>query len=140
MTSRTNLVKYHWMTMEKVLDDAFTEAKRRIDSGLIKLEGDNIHQNISTCVVLGILLPLIYSPTYSLAHLLLTRLDMAGFGMLHCSSRMLEHVKSLVSMDNACYPETLGKMLAINAPWYSLTSYTTYVLMLTRALTLTGYV
>ncbi len=116
MTNRANLVKYHWMTMEKVLDDAFTEAKKRIDSGAIKPEGDNVHQNISTCVVLGIHLLLTHSLTYSLAHL-----DMAGFGMLHCSSKMLEHVKSLVSMDNVCYPETLGKMFVINAPWYSLT-------------------
>lgn len=53
MTSRANLVKYHWMTMEKVLDDAFIEARRRIDSGAIKPVGDNVHQNISTCVVLG---------------------------------------------------------------------------------------
>ena len=63
MTNRANLVKYHWMTMEKVLDDAFTEARKRIDSGAIKPEGDNVHQNISTCVVLGMHLLLTHSLT-----------------------------------------------------------------------------
>jgi hypothetical protein len=72
MTNRTNLVKYHWMTMEKVLDEAFTEAKRRIDSGSIQPEGDNIHQNISTCVVLGTSLLLLHS--LSTAYSLLTHL------------------------------------------------------------------
>ena len=44
-------------------------------------------------------------------------LDFHGLSMHHCSSKMLEHVKTLVGIDNCCYPELLGKMLVINAPW-----------------------
>ncbi len=44
-------------------------------------------------------------------------LDFAGLNLSHCSSKMMDHVKMIVSIDNSCYPELLGKMLVINAPW-----------------------
>jgi hypothetical protein len=40
-----------------------------------------------------------------------------GLGLVHCSGSTLDHVKAMVALDNTCYPETLGKMLVINAPW-----------------------
>jgi hypothetical protein len=52
--------------------------------------------NISTCVIL----------------------DLSGLSIAsHCSPGMLEHIKSLIAVDNACYPELLGKMFIINCPW-----------------------
>lgn len=44
-------------------------------------------------------------------------MDLAGLNMSHCSSKMMDHLKTLVTIDNTCYPEILGKMLVINAPW-----------------------
>jgi hypothetical protein len=44
-------------------------------------------------------------------------LDLEGLGLVHCSGSTLDHVKAMVALDNTCYPETLGKMLVINAPW-----------------------
>ena len=44
-------------------------------------------------------------------------LDLEGLSMVHCTGSSFEHMKSLVALDNVCYPETLGKMLVINAPW-----------------------
>jgi hypothetical protein len=44
-------------------------------------------------------------------------LDLKGIGMAHCSSVLLDHLKKLIAIDNLCYPELLGKMLILNAPW-----------------------
>lgn len=44
-------------------------------------------------------------------------IDLHGFNMHHTSSVVLDHVKAMVALDNCCYPEVLGKMLVINAPW-----------------------
>jgi hypothetical protein len=44
-------------------------------------------------------------------------LDLEGLGLVHCTGAALEHMKALIALDNVCYPETLGKMLVINAPW-----------------------
>ena len=44
-------------------------------------------------------------------------LDLTGLNSHHCSSKVLDHVKALVSLDNTCYPELLGKMFVINSPW-----------------------
>jgi hypothetical protein len=44
-------------------------------------------------------------------------IDLAGLNMHHCSGIVLEHVKAMVALDNVCYPEILGKMLVVNAPW-----------------------
>lgn len=50
-------------------------------------------------------------------------LDMSGLGMQHVSQRLLDHVKNLVQIDNVCYPELLGKMLIINAPWLAVSTW-----------------
>lgn len=44
-------------------------------------------------------------------------LDLKGLNSSHVSSRILDHIKGMISIDNCCYPETLGKMFVINAPW-----------------------
>ena len=44
-------------------------------------------------------------------------LDFTGLNTSHASKLVLDHVKTLVGIDNVCYPETLGKMFVINAPW-----------------------
>jgi len=44
-------------------------------------------------------------------------LDLSGLNMHHCTGVVLEHVKAMVALDNVCYPEILGKMLVVNAPW-----------------------
>lgn len=44
-------------------------------------------------------------------------LDLSGLNMHHASARVLDHVKAMIALDNVCYPEMLGKMLVINAPW-----------------------
>lgn len=43
--------------------------------------------------------------------------DLTGLNSSHASSLVMNHVKALVAVDNVCYPETLGKMLVVNAPW-----------------------
>jgi hypothetical protein len=50
-------------------------------------------------------------------------LDMSGLGMAHVSQHLLNHLKNLVSIDNLCYPELLGKMLIINAPWLAVQTW-----------------
>jgi len=44
-------------------------------------------------------------------------LDLKGLNSSHVSSRIMDHIKGMISIDNCCYPETLGKMFVINAPW-----------------------
>jgi hypothetical protein len=44
-------------------------------------------------------------------------LDLTGLNSSHASNTILNHVKAMIAVDNVCYPETLGKMLVINAPW-----------------------
>ena len=44
-------------------------------------------------------------------------LDFSNFGLSHCSSKMLDVIKTAVGVDNVAYPEMLGKMVVINAPW-----------------------
>jgi hypothetical protein len=50
-------------------------------------------------------------------------IDLQGFSMHHTSSVVLDHVKAMVALDNACYPEVLGKMLVINAPWLAVSAW-----------------
>jgi hypothetical protein len=96
MTTKRFMINYHWWTMEKVLDDKFNEALQ------IKMEKEGITDpskarldNFGTCAVL----------------------DMKGFGMIHVCQKMMDQCKTLVGIDNICYPEMLGKMFVINAPW-----------------------
>lgn len=44
-------------------------------------------------------------------------LDLTGLNSSHASNTILNHVKAMIAIDNVCYPETLGKMLVVNAPW-----------------------
>ncbi len=43
--------------------------------------------------------------------------DLDGLGMEHCTGPAFEQMESTVALDNVCYPETLGKMYVVNAPW-----------------------
>jgi hypothetical protein len=92
MTTYSNLVNYHWMTMEVKLNEMFEEAAQKAGP-----EG----APISTCAIL----------------------DLEGLGVVHCTGSALDHVKALVALDNVCYPETLGKMFLINAPWLAGKAY-----------------
>ena len=89
MTTFSALAEYHWLMMETGLDSMFQEAALagRAATGAVPV--------ISTCAVL----------------------DLEGLGLVHCSGAVLDHMKALIAVDNSCYPETLGKMLVINAPW-----------------------
>jgi len=102
MTTKRFMVNYHWWTMETVLDEKFKEALK------IKMAKEGITDpsearldNFGTCAVL----------------------DMKGFGMIHVCQKMMDQCKTLVGIDNICYPEMLGKMLVINAPWLVLQTW-----------------
>jgi hypothetical protein len=88
MTTKEWLVDYHWWAMENSLNEIFEQAFERS-------KALNVPMSFTTCVIL----------------------DFAGLNSTHCSKSMLDHVKGLVAIDNCCYPEILGKMLVINAPW-----------------------
>lgn len=87
MTTLEGLVNYHWYSMDNVLNKMFDKAAEKCK------EGENVL--ISTCVIL----------------------DFTGLNMHHGSTKVLDHVKAMIAIDNMCYPEILGKMLVINAPW-----------------------
>jgi hypothetical protein len=93
MATKDGLIAYHWWTMENALNRMFEGAQSRVGEGVVV--------PIATCVVL----------------------DFTGLSMHHCSSKMMDHVKMLVNIDNCCYPELLGKMLVINAPWLAVTTW-----------------
>lgn len=115
MTTTENLINYHWYTMERDVNDAFIAAAEKIaaakrvkatiatsDSVGDDAKGDDEPlQNVSTCVVL----------------------DLNGFGMGHATQKLLDQVKAYVAIDNICYPETLGKMFVVNAPWLAVTTW-----------------
>lgn len=99
MMTKETLLGYHWWTMEYTLDQMFIEASKRF--GGVNEDGTPKLTNISTCAIL----------------------DFTDLGLSHCSSRMMELVKMFVSLDNVCYPEMLGKMLVINAPWLAVQTW-----------------
>lgn len=43
--------------------------------------------------------------------------DLTGLNMHHTTAKVVDHVKLMIQIDNTCYPEILGKMVVINAPW-----------------------
>lgn len=102
LTTKESLFAYHFWTMEYALDQMFTESAIKFYGGK---PGENVVPtspvNISTCAIL----------------------DFNDFGLSHCSSKMLDLVKSFVSIDNVVYPEMLGKMLVINAPWLAVQTW-----------------
>jgi hypothetical protein len=44
-------------------------------------------------------------------------LDLSGFGLAQSGQKTLDQLKLYINTDNTCYPETLSKMLLINAPY-----------------------
>jgi hypothetical protein len=50
-------------------------------------------------------------------------MDLSDMSMTQLSSKCLDQLKLFIEVDNCCYPETLGKMLAINAPWIAVTGW-----------------
>lgn len=42
--------------------------------------------------------------------------DLSNLTMSHCSAKFMEHLKSIIAIDNVCYPETLGCMVLVNTP------------------------
>jgi len=102
MTSKRMLIDYHWWTMEKVLDDKFKEAVQiKMAKEGISDPKEVVLQNFGTCAIL----------------------DMKGFGMIHVCQKMMDQCKTLVALDNVCYPEMLGKMFVINAPWLAIQTW-----------------
>ena len=86
--------------METSLDQKFTDAANRAESTHDNPDGTTIH-NISTCVVL----------------------DFKDLGMQHVSQKMLDQMKMYIGLDNTCYPELLGKMFVINAPFLAVQTW-----------------
>lgn len=82
---RANLVRYHFWTMQKRMNDLFIAAPELEESGT---------KNVCTTCVL----------------------DFDGLSMHHMSTKMFSHLKTMVAIDNVCYPEMLGKLIVVNAP------------------------
>ncbi len=133
MFTRENLLGYHYWTMEKLLDERFTECSKlpvvaesaksaMTPPDLPHVEscsnggGDSAE---TTSEVEGEMFADAggeseFSPN-SISTLAV--LDLEGFGLGHLGQNTMEQIKLYISTDNVCYPETLGKMVIINAPW-----------------------
>ena len=85
--------------MEKYLDDMFTTAASTVGTG----DKDSNINPISTCCII----------------------DLEGISLNFFSKDVLDHLKTLVAIDNVIYPETLGKMFIVNAPWILMTVWQT---------------
>lgn len=79
MSSKKNLINYHWWYMESKLDEKFTEAAARVAANAREGEAPPL-PNISTCVVL----------------------DFKDLGMQHCSQRMLDQMKLYIGKQLFC--------------------------------------
>ena len=93
MCHKDALMSYHWWTMETKLGEMFQRAAERVGAGVASPN--------ATCAIL----------------------DFAGFGVSHLTPACLNQLKAFISVDNTCYPETLGKLLAINAPWVAVNAW-----------------
>lgn len=100
MTTKAGLINYHWFCMETSLDQKFSEAANRAASTVDNPDGTTIH-NISTCVIL----------------------DFKDLSLQHVSQKMLDQCKLYIGLDNVCYPELLGKMFVINAPYLAVQTW-----------------
>ena len=100
MTTKAGLINYHWWCMEASLDHKFSEAATRAASTVDNPDGTTIH-NISTCVIL----------------------DFKDLSLQHVSQKMLDQCKLYIGLDNVCYPELLGKMFVINAPYLAVQTW-----------------
>ena len=148
MTTREGLLGYHFWTMQTKLDQQFAEAgeKAKVDGGEAKGNGKDKEENGGgETSQEGILassgedgeasLTTVFSKlglgpdkpkgkAYSSAPInTIAVMDMTDFGMEQCTKMCLDQVKLFISTDNVCYPETLGKMLVINAPWLCTTTW-----------------
>jgi hypothetical protein len=45
--------------------------------------------------------------------------DLENLGLTQLVPATLDHIKTLIKLDNVCYPEMLGKMVLINAPGFA---------------------
>lgn len=88
-----NLIKYHFWTMQNKLNDFFNNS-------------DDYPQGSGNKVVATTAV-----------------LDFDGLNMSHFSQRMFTHLKTLIGIDNVCYPEMLGKMIVVNAPRLATTGW-----------------
>lgn len=118
MTTKEGLLGYHFWTMNTKLDNHFTVAKER--SPLPNTWKDSIHEDEhESATVFKGTDPgaeekedkFSYNPINTIAVM-----DMTDFGMAQCSKMCMDQLKMFISTDNVCYPETLGKMLVVNAP------------------------
>ncbi len=88
-----NLIRYHFWTMQKKLNEIFTTSDDFPEGSGKKV--------VATTAVL----------------------DFDGLNMSHFSQRMFTHLKTLIGIDNVCYPEMLGKMVVVNAPRIATTGW-----------------
>jgi hypothetical protein len=120
MTTKEGLLGYHFWTMNTKLDSQFTRAKDRSplpgtwsDSGRESKESNKPATVFNTTEAEHAEKDNKYSsnPINTIAVM-----DMTDFGMAQCTNMCMEQLKLFISTDNVCYPETLGKMLVVNAP------------------------
>jgi hypothetical protein len=92
VTTHERLVSYHLWNMETHLNGQFVAALERA-----RAKGETFDA-VSTCVIL----------------------DFENIGMQHFTPHMMDRLKSLIDIDNVCYPELLGKLFVLNTPWLAL--------------------
>ena len=136
MTTREGLLGYHFWTMQTKLDEKFIETSEKAEMNANFGEKDEegggetsggAQANNDTATVfskVGLENSKVKGHRYSKIPLnTLAIMDMTDFGAEQCSKMCLDQVKLFVTTDNVCYPETLGKMLVINAPWLVTTTW-----------------
>ena len=134
MTQFSNLLDYHWFMMERKLNAMFevaaqrtlsvsavaapTAASSKASSSTPTSTAENT-SNRGTSSPMPLAVPAATEPLALTSSLISTCviLDLEGVGLVHCSGVCLDLMKSLITTDNSCYPETLGKMFVINSPW-----------------------
>jgi hypothetical protein len=101
MMTRENLLGYHFWNMETNLDEHFTRCSKlpavKTASQTTDTE-DSSQYSANPIATMAIL-------------------DLTGFGLAQMGQKTMDQIKLYISTDNVCYPETLGKMLIINAPY-----------------------
>lgn len=120
MTTKEGLLGYHFWTMNTKLDNEFSKGKDRSplpstwsDAGRESKDGNKPATVFNATEAEEAEKDSKYSsnPINTIAVM-----DMTDFGMAQCTNMCMEQLKLFISTDNVCYPETLGKMLVVNAP------------------------